>query len=313
MSKKDEQKGNVLITGANGFIGMHLAKYLIEKGYKVAALPRVYLSEPVAMERYIKEVNPKYIFHLAAYGNQTHQDDLDETIYTNVIKTYSILRASLDVDYEAFINVSSSSVYGYKTVPMAESMSLECKDPYGCTKAAGEYITKAFAFHDKPVVNVRPFSVYGGGEQEHRLIPRIIKCLNDPTDTLKLNPDSVHDWVYVEDFIEGMMVVAENVCRFCGKDVNIGTGRQTSNEMVYEILSEIAGKDATIEIVDGNKNDKKCWKASTSFLKEYGFETKTSLETGLLKTYEYYQKQEPKTLRDAMNTSLDMIGSEGFI
>lgn len=299
----------VLITGANGFCGKNLAGILKEKGAKVALMPREMLSSYKHMESIFNEINPEYIFHLASYGNHSHQKDyIDEIFSTNVIKTYNVLRASANIEYKAFINVSSSSVYGNKKHAMREGMNLEPFTTYACTKAAGEHLAEIFAqVMKQPVVNVRPFSVYGPGEAKGRLIPNIINSMTNGV-TLDLAEKPVHDWIYIEDFIEGMLLVAENAEKLRGQAVNIGTGNDYANAVVVETLLDIK-PDAVfpVNVLDKGKiYDTDNWRANPSKLKKLGWKPKFTLKKGLQETYTYYSellKEEPDFIADSLKQS----------
>jgi len=288
---------------------------LLENGAKVADIPRYLLTEPLSFENFLKEAKPDYIIHLAAYGNHSDQNDLDETIITNILKTYTLLRASMNIDYKAFINVSSSSVYGENNYSMKEDDPLNPKTMYGCTKVASEYLARSFVINnDKPIINIRPFSVYGVGEVPNRLMHTVCRSLI-LGEEIKLHPDPLHDWIYIEDFINGVFSVMENADKFKGESINIDTGRERSNKDVVDILKEVSGKTTKVtEEKGGNRNDIKHWRADISKLRMCDWKPETSLETGLLKTYEYfaglYKKQEKTEtdLRSAMNKSLEAIG-----
>ena len=190
-----------LITGINGFMGKNLVQHLKNKNVVSVGVPRELLGDTVALQKYIQEVNPNYIYHLAAYGNHHTQKEFDQIILANLIGTYSLLRASLETDYEAFINVSTSSVYGKRHSVMREKDALLADNFYSCTKVGAEYLAKAFAKElNKNIVTVRPFSIYGPHEREDRLIPTIIRQLvnNKPVDLIE---PPRHDWTYVQDFI----------------------------------------------------------------------------------------------------------------
>ena len=150
----------VLITGSNGLIGSELGSVLAAQDFKVYGLPHEELTDP-NLSKTIADINPSYLFHLAAYANHSNQTDDDMTIASNIVGTYLLLKATKDLDYTAFINVSSSSVYGTKREPMSELMTLDTDTMYGASKVSGEYLARAFAKqYNKPICSVRPFSAY---------------------------------------------------------------------------------------------------------------------------------------------------------
>lgn len=290
----------VLISGINGFIGRNLGGILKEEGMQVAGLPRDLLMMPKELNQVLLELNPDYIFHCAAYGNQPHQSpeqvdgiyaNIDETFSTNVIKTYNLLKAASFINHKAFINLSSSSVYGRKDVAMKETHLIDPFTAYACTKAAGEDITTMFAkVLGKPAVNVRPFSVYGPGEAFGRLIPNVVKSMVTG-ESLDLAPDPVHDWIFIEDFVDALKIIVENVDKLQGEVINVGTGRQLTNQAIVNRLGTIDPKAKfPINILEKGKGyDTTVWKANNKKLKDLGWTPRINIARGLRATYNFYK------------------------
>lgn len=303
-----------LITGINGFLGRNIHEHLNEKGVMVVGLPRELLSEPVGLEAYIKQINPNYIYHCAAYGNHSTQLEFDEIIISNLIKTYSLLRASLSTDYEAFFNISSSSVYGKKKMSMKETDNLEPDNFYACTKAASEFLARPFAKTlGKRIVNIRPFSIYGPYEKDHRLIPTIIRKLIN-NEHMELVEPPVHDWLYVKDFVEALDVIRDNIDIYKGDSINIGTGRQTSNRQIYDTISDIMNIKTKVRPTKTPRDyESSYWRADITTMKMMGWHPRYSLEQGLWDTIEFYKNKyhkevKPETLTTIMETTLSQFG-----
>lgn len=279
-----------LVTGSTGFIGSHLVKRLLEQNIKTAGLPKELLLNPNELYAYLQSIKPNYIFHLAAYGNHSNQKDFNETVATNVIKTALLLNAP--GEYEVFINFGSSSEYGKKNIPMSENTLLEPNTFYGATKAASTLLGKVFAEqHAKPVVTVRPFSVYGEGEAKFRFIPTVVRSLVTNT-SMTFDSEPKHDWIYIDDFIDGVFKVLKNIDRLKGQAVNIGTGVQYSNQEVVNVLEEISGKKLLFDVFGYmRKYDNKNWVADNSKLRGLGWKQKFTLKEGLTRTYEYYKQR----------------------
>lgn len=282
-------KSNILISGSHGFIGTALIKSLAKK-HNVYIIVRELLDDPTALTEYIRKINPEYIYHLASYGNHSFQDKDMDTIATNTIKTFLLLNSLKDsgVQLKGFINFSSSSVYGKSAHVMTENSPTIPLTMYGATKLATEHIARVFAqkYHI-PLVTVRPFSVYGEGEASFRFIPTVISRIRDG-EPLTLDPLPVHDWIYIDDFVDAVGIVVKNIGKLQGKSVNIGSGKEYRNlKVVYE-LETISGKDAKINKVTGLRDydTKTSWKSRNDTLIKLGWKPKYSLKQGLRKTYE---------------------------
>jgi nucleoside-diphosphate-sugar epimerase len=274
----------IWITGSSGFIGSHLRKRFPKRN--TVCIPHETLGDMEALTTLAKEQPPTSIYHFASYGNMAGQKDIQMMFDSNVLYLFNLLRATKDIPYKVFINCSTSSVYGDKKHPMHETNSLEGKDPYAITKQCGELLVKLFVeLYDKPIVNIRPFSVYGEGEASFRFIPTVIRCIikNKP---MKLAP-GMHDWIYIEDFIEGVMAVQENIKDVKGLAVNIGTGQQYDNYDVVKYLCMLSGKNINklpITYINSLRS-KESWVADNSLLHRLGWVQKYSLIDGLTKLW----------------------------
>lgn len=282
-----------LISGFNGFIGTNLGFVLQQNGYKVAPLPRAVLSNPVHLMQFMLEASPTHVFHLASYGGHYNQADVDEIVTTNYLKTYFLLKASEQSGVENFINFSSSSVYGTQDYALREDSPLLTNTFYGATKIGAEYLTRSYSQQGTmKTVNIRPFSVYGEYEAKHRLIPTIIDSIvNQKVLTLFEKP--VHDWIYIEDFLDGVMVAVDNIDILNGKSLNIGTGIQYTNKQIYDLLVNIIGKEPLeVEVKDSDRSydTDQSWVADISLLRSLGWTKKVAISTGLTNTYEYYKR-----------------------
>jgi nucleoside-diphosphate-sugar epimerase len=276
-----------LISGASGFIGSSLYFKLLELGHEPKAIPRDILYNYFSLKEFFELEKPDYIIHLAAWGNHSTQTDFDKIISSNIDLTINLLQASKDIDYKGFINIGSSSEYGTKKGEMSESDFLETDTYYGASKVATTYLTRAFSKQeDKPIVTIRPFSVYGELEAKHRFIPTvIISALEDKTFDLAEKP--MHDWIYIDDFLNGLLLVAENINNLKGQVVNIGTGKQYSNLEVVKLIEKIHGEIKYNTNEKLRSYDSGCWVADNNKLKSLGWKQKYSLDQGLKKTYEY--------------------------
>lgn len=260
---------NVVVTGANGFIGQHLVKRLTKDGHKITTIDHTFLVDyPDKLDEIIKEANPDWIFHLAAFGNMAHQKDEFEIIEANIAGTFNLLQATRNIDYKAFVNVSSSSVL------------LPHQTIYSATKMGAEYLCKAYMDeYNKPIVTVRPASVFGIGEAGFRFIPTVFRsCLeNEP---MILAPDATHDWILVDDLVESMVWIA--ITDNEKQTYNIASGIKTTNRAVVSLIEQITGKNANIgeekQLRSFDTND---WSIQSDVVLNH------SLRYGLEQYYEY--------------------------
>lgn len=283
-----------LISGYNSFLAKHLRDALIARDIEPIELSRfdLYLDPPKLTE-VIFHQKPSYIFLLHAYGSQRTQIDETKAVMANYFATWNILKATEFLDYEALINFGSSSMYGIKNKPMSEQDNLEPDTFYAATKAGAVHLARAFAKqYDRPICSVIPFSVFGEGELPHRFIPAVVRHLVT-SESMSVTSLAMHDWVYVKDFIDGVLSAVDNIGKLKGELLNIGTGISSSNIAIVEMLEKISGKKLNYtESKDIHKYDSPQWQADIDKLSTLGWRWNTSLYEGLKKCWEYYSKQD---------------------
>lgn len=270
-----------VVTGASGFIGTHLVVRLKSDGIEVVKIPHNTLKDREYLSECLHKINPQYIFHLSAYGNMSNQKDEDETINANYLNTYNLLQATKDIPYTLFLNVSTSSVYGKSYTTMRETQRLRPDTLYAATKAGAEYLCRYFRKkYKKVIVTVRPFSVYGPGEASFRFIPTLLKNKKEGLKTNIIR--GVHDWIYIDDLINGIMKIVENVGYLPHRTYNIGTGVMTSNTNVADMIVDnyIATDDTKIQ-------DSDVWVADCERLKDLNWAPAVSIQKGIFLTSNY--------------------------
>jgi len=260
--KKKQKK--VFITGAAGFVGANIVRRLIKENFDVhislkestdiwrlkdiiskIKLHRVSLLNKKDLEITLKKIKPNYIFHLAARGAYSTQNNLDEMINTNIIGTKNLLEASLPLDFEILISTGSSSEYGFKKHPMKETDYLEPISFYAATKSAQAYLCQVFAkLYNKPIITFRLFSVFGPWEEKTRFIPTVIKNSLDSNMVSITSGIVRRDFIYVEDVVDAFIAGAnyKGPKKISGEIFNIGTEKQYTNQEVAAAINKICYK-----------------------------------------------------------------------
>lgn len=270
-----------LITGGTGFIG----KSIIEKLYneEILLIGRDWHSNLNLLNQ-IKEFKPDYILHCAA-----EIKDSSKTFESNILMTHWLLEVTKNVNYKCFITLGSSSEYGYTQKPMTENELLKPRTMYEATKGASTLLCQGFAReYNKPIAVVRPFSVYGINEPSNRLIPTLFR--NFKNNTISKISLGVHDFIHIDDFIDGLLSVLYSEKELIQGDiVHFGSGVQYSNLEVFNIIKNIFKSNLEYEKIDNifNKYDTLNWVADITYAKtKYKFNPKYTLETGLKEIYE---------------------------
>ena len=306
----------VLVTGGAGFIGANAARAFLARGNEVHVAERagcdlwrledikekisihaVNIANYEEVAAFIASLKPDIILHFAAYGAfQGTQQDIEQTINTNLLGTINLVRACAKVGFEAFIHTGSSSEYGIKDKPMKESDHLEAHNLYGMTKAAATlYCQAAARKQGLPIVVMRPFAVYGPFEEQTRLIPTLLmSCLRGESPKLS-SPESVRDFIFIEDLVGAYQAAIEHIQEAKGEIFNVGTGVEHTVQEVVDAVKKITGSDVEPEYgqVQSNQEEPKHWVADITKAKELlGWEPRYTLEKGLEKTVAWFAQQE---------------------
>lgn len=256
----------VLVTGADGFIGSHLAESLVEKGYGVKAfvyynsfgkwgwldsLPKEIqdgieifagdIRDPNGVRTAMKGVTQ--VFHLAALiAIPFSYHSPDSYVDTNIKGTLNVLQAARDLETEKVMITSTSEVYGTaQYVPIDEQHPFQGQSPYSATKIGADRLAESFyRSFQLPVAIVRPFNTYGPRQSARAVIPTIISQLLAGKEEIRLGAlTPSRDFNYVKDTAAGFIAIAESN-RTVGQEINIASQREiTIGDLAEIIISQI--------------------------------------------------------------------------
>jgi NAD dependent epimerase/dehydratase len=260
---------SVLVTGAGGFIGSHLAEALIRAGAQTRAMVhyngagrRGWLEESELRKEMeivagdIREVDSiraalkgvEVVFHLAALIAIPYSYVSPASyVSTNVGGTLNLLQEALNSRVERVIHTSTSEVYGAaQQIPISEEHPLQARSPYSATKIGADKLAESFhRSFGLPVSIVRPFNTYGPRQSARAIIPTIISqaLANEPIRVGNLTP--TRDFNYVEDTVQGFLLNAASD-KAVGQVINLGSGKEMSiNDLAVTICS-LVGSDCRI-------------------------------------------------------------------
>jgi nucleoside-diphosphate-sugar epimerase len=182
------------------------------------------------------------------------------------------------------IHLGSSLEYGPRTTPHRESDPLEPSTFRGRVKARATQLSREFAEkYGREVVTLRPFSVYGPFEPPSRFIPAALRAASRGT-TLPLTlPGIRRDFVFVGDVVEACLRAAA-LEGWRGEALNVGTGREWSNEEVVEAIRASLGVTLEVEVGRYPRRDvdTEHWCADTTLsARTLGWTPPTGLHDGL--------------------------------
>jgi nucleoside-diphosphate-sugar epimerase len=301
-----------IITGATGFVGANLARRLLREGHEVHLLLRpdysawriedlrqdvqiheVDLADSEGLNRVVSAVRPENFFHLAAHGAYPSQTDLQIMVQTNIVGTMNLVLAGLKVGFESFVNTGTSSEYGFKSEAPSEKELLEPNSDYAVTKASASLFCRYLGQqHQVNLSTLRLYSVYGPYEEPMRLIPALILLGQKGKLPPLVNPESAHDFVYVEDVCDAYLLASEKSGREFGGIYNVGSGRQSTLREVVEIARRIMNIPAEPkwDSMPGRQWDTENWVADPRKIQQdLGWFPQNTFDQGFKRTVNWFR------------------------
>lgn len=302
----------VVVTGADGFIGSHLTELLLSKGFAVKALVQYNsfgnrgwlegLNHP-ALQIVAGDVrDPAFcralvrgadlVFHLAALiAIPFSYEAPDSYIQTNISGTLNICQAVRENPGCKLLVTSTSEVYGTaRYVPIDENHPRQPQSPYSASKIGADAIAMSFynAF-STDITIVRPFNTYGPRQSARAFIPAMIIQIAAGKKEIKVGDlTPTRDFNFVEDTCRGFLAIAE-ADNTAGQEINIATQKEISME---EVLKTIARQmKAEVKWITDNERLRptssevyRLLGSNEKIRKLTGWQPKVSFEEGIKKT-----------------------------
>lgn len=306
----------ILVTGAAGFIGSHLAERLAGAGHTVDGLDC--LTDNYARE--LKELNVRdlsargvrvlrldlaaddlqaavrgveAVYHLAAQPGLSDATPFATFERNNVLATFRLLEAVRNsASLRLLVNIATSSVYG------ANATGDETSEPrptsyYGVTKLAAEQLVLALS-RDRglPACSMRLFSVYGPRERPEKLYPRLIRAIMEGTEFPLFEGSETHlrSYTYVGDIVDGLVAPLALVDRCTGQIFNIGCDTAITTGEGIRIVEKIIGTPARIVMRPRRPGDQLTTHADIGKARQVlNYDPRTTAEAGLSREVEWYR------------------------
>jgi UDP-N-acetylglucosamine/UDP-N-acetylgalactosamine 4-epimerase len=317
---RDLHDFSFLVTGGAGFIGSHMAEYLLKNG---AAKVRVIDNFANGFQSNLDVLRPyegfeflegdirnldfcrkasegiDYVSHQAALGSVPRSiKDPSSTNDVNVGGFVNILKAAVENKVKQFVYASSSSVYGDEpTLPKIEDRIGNCLSPYAVSKRADELYADVFSkTYNIPVLGFRYFNIFGPRQDPDgpyaAVIPLFVKAImNNTSAFINGDGEQTRDFTFVENAVQinvrGMLttnVEARN------KVYNVAIGENYSVNFLYNYIKDYLKSDIEPIHREPREGDIRNSLADISRAKNLlEYDATTKFETGLVKTIEYFK------------------------
>lgn len=308
----DWLQSNVLVTGANGFLGFALVKGLVARGSRVHAIvnkdtytdPPLYfnMSEVTVVPCDVADLNAlrsvfadqpfDVIIHLAAINSNTGLISPYALWESNIRGTYSILEACRTFTPNARIVIASSR----EAELCFGSDSTQRYHPYMASKAADELI--AFSYRDSfslAVACVRTDNIYGEGDRNwKRLIPSaILSIMRGEPPVIRSDGKLMRSYIHVDDVVNAYCAVVERLFdrHICANPIKISSGVSISVLDLVNLLIAISDQKKLTPYILYENHDERCDRIYDSAIEKklLDWECATTLRDGLIRTYEWYK------------------------
>ena len=301
----------VLVTGAAGFIGMHCAKRLLERGDEVVGIDnlnnyypvqlkkdrlaglqhskfrfaQIDIADAAALERVFENEKPESVLHLAAQAGVRYSlVNPAAYVQSNLVGFANVLQSSQRHPPRNLVYASSSSVYGSNdTLPWSESQNVDRPvSLYAATKKSNELMAHVYShLYGLNVTGLRFFTVYGpwGRPDMSPMIFANAILKGEPIPVFN-HGDMQRDFTYVDDVVEGTIRVLDKPTRYAL--YNIGNHQPVGLLDYIAALERAFGKEAKLEMKPMQAGDVQATYADTRALQAaVGFAPSTPLDTGL--------------------------------
>jgi len=311
----------IILTGAAGFIGFHLAKSLLDDGFEICGVDnlndyyspqlkkdrlnilndyvnfnfqKVDISNLDDLEQIFKKFSPEKVVNLAAQAGVRYSiENPHAYVSSNLTGFVNIIELCRQNKVEGLIYASSSSVYGAnKKIPF--SIIDRVDKPlalYGATKKANELIAHSYShLYNLNTTGLRFFTVYGPwGRPDMAMYIFTSKIINNEPIPLFNNGDMKRDFTYIDDIVYGTRKAIDKNYKF--EIFNLGNNNSEKLMDMISLIEKKLSKKAIIKKLPMQPGDVKRSFADIDYsIKMLDFKPKTSIEKGIPKFIDWYQE-----------------------
>ena len=296
----------ILVTGATGFIGQNLCPQLSHLGAKVIGTSRspapqsshlvqLDLSDKQATQSLINDIQPHYIFHLAAQKSRNSSiDALDSALQDNLIGSLNLFSANANnTNIETIVSLGTIDEYGRSLAEGAPEQRLQPISPYGvskyCVSILADMMTREYNI---PITTIRPSLAYGPHQDVDMFIPALIKSILAGKKFSMTAGDQTRDFIYIDDLINGIIIAGAHK-NFVGKSLNIGSKGSIKLKDVVAIITDQLKASHLVDLgaVPYRNGEIMNYQVDSSILlSNTSWKPLTSIKDGLKKTINFYKK-----------------------
>lgn len=300
----------IYVSGHSGLVGTALIKELQNQGYtNIITRPHKELDllDPKATLKFFEEIQPEYVFHLAAkvggiIGNKTYPADF---LYENQMINTNVLKSAHDIKVKKLLNFGSVCIYPVAAeVPIKESSLLTgpleyTNEAYAIAKISSLMLAKKYKEqYGDNFISVMPANLYGPNDNFHKQNAHVIPMLmrrfiwskesNEKEVTVWGTGKPTRDFLFSEDLAEGLIHLMKTYDEL--EHINIGPGYETSIKELAELMKEITGFEGKLNFDTSKPDGTPRRYLDVSKVNALGWKAETPLKEGLQKMYEWFMQ-----------------------
>ena len=299
-------KKKILIVGGTGFLGYHLAKKCIEKGWSVTSistnkpkkirfLSKVkYLILDISKKKLIKKLIKYDYDYVVNFGGYVNHNEKLKTYQSHYVGCKNLADFFLGKKIESFIQIGSCVEYGYNKSPQEENKIFDInklKSTYGKAKlSATNYLIKKYKEKKFPCVILRLYLVYGPRQDLNRFIPLVIKGCLEKSFFPCSSGKQYRDFLYIDDFVKLIFMILKNK-NTIGEVLNVGSGKPKKiKKIIFLIKNLIKTGNPILGKLQMRKDEiLKLYPNIKKIKKKINWKPKIDLITGIKKTISFYK------------------------
>jgi UDP-glucose 4-epimerase len=300
----------ILVTGAAGFIGSHVAEQLLRRGHEVVGLDdlsggftdnvpegTIFIEGTVLdaalLSRLFADHRITHVFHLAAYAAEGLSHFIRRFNYTNnVVGSMNVLNEAVKAEVRCFVFTSSIAVYGAGQTPMRESLRPEPEDPYGIAKYAVEMDLHA-ARHMFGIDSIvfRPHNVYGErqhiGDRYRNVIGIFMnQLMRGEAMSIFGDGGQTRAFSYIGD-VAPLIADAIDVPAAFNQTFNVGADESTTVNELATLVAQAMGREPRIKHLEARKEVLHAVADHSKVAEVFGYGAKWTLDRGLKQMAEW--------------------------
>jgi nucleoside-diphosphate-sugar epimerase len=299
-------KKKILIVGGTGFLGYHLAKKCIKKGWgvtsistnkpkKIRFLSKVkYLILDISKKKLIKKLTKYDYDYVVNFGGYVNHNEKLKTYQSHYVGCKNLADFFLGKKIESFIQIGSCVEYGYNKSPQEENKIFDInklKSTYGKAKlSATNYLIKKYKEKKFPCVILRLYLVYGPRQDLNRFIPLVIKGCLEKSFFPCSSGKQYRDFLYIDDFVKLIFMILKNK-NTIGEVLNVGSGKPKKiKKIIFLIKNLIKTGNPILGKLQMRKDEiLKLYPNIKKIKKKINWKPKIDLITGIKKTISFYK------------------------